>query len=126
MGKLAESVREQKTLTESAERKAAAARDSLRRDRVMSKLLSPLGGEKKTVMKGLLESVSTDNLEGTFKKYLPAVLNEHKIIKTEEKSEVLRESLVLKTGDRAVAQQKTSEGDLAIADIIRLAGLNKS
>ena len=123
--KLAETLEEQKQLTESAVRKAAAAKDSLQRDRVMSKLLAPLGGDKRVVMKDLLESVSTDKLEVSFNKYLPAVLNETKVEKSEEKSEVLNEGLVEKTGDRAVAQDKTSEGDQTIAEIVRLAGLTK-
>jgi hypothetical protein len=121
--KLSESVQKKSKLVESAERKAAAAKDSLHRDRALSKLLAPLGGDKKVVMKDLLESVPTVKLEKSFNKYLPAVLNESQVIKTEEKSTVLNEGLVEKTGDRATVQDKTSEGDQAIAEMRRLAGL---
>ncbi len=120
IGKLNESLKKKTGLVESAQRKATAAKDLLSRDRVMSKLLSPLGGDKKIVMKDLLESVQTDKLEKSFNKYLPAVLNEGQK-RNVESSTVINESLVEKTGDRAVAQTKTSEGDLA--EIVRLAGL---
>lgn len=123
IAKLSESVQKKAKLVESADRKAAAAKDSLNRDRTMSKLLAPLGGDKKVVMKDLLESVSTEKLEKSFNKYLPAVLNESQVIKTAEKSTVLNEGLVEKTGDRATVQDKTSEGDQAIAEMLRLAGL---
>jgi hypothetical protein len=122
---LSESVQSKSKLVESADRKAAAAKDSLSRDRKMHQLLSPLSGDKKAVMKDLLESVKTERLEKSFNKYLPAVLNESQIIKTESKSSVLNEGLVEKTGDRATVQdKKTSEGDQAIAEMRRLAGLN--
>lgn len=120
---LTAAISEKNTLVESAKVKLGAANDLLKRDRTLSKLLSPLGKEKQGIMKDLLESVSTDKLEATFNKYLPAVLNETVIEKT-GKSSVLNESRVEKTGARVQPIAQRSEENRELAEIIKLAGLS--
>ena len=67
-------IEQTKTLVESKEREIRVAQDVATRKEIMSELLNPLTGDKKTVMNELLESVSTDKLRGSFDKYLPAVM----------------------------------------------------
>lgn len=119
--KLKDAIAEKDTLVESAKSKLNAANDRLKRDRIMSKLLSPLGREKQGIMKDLLESVQTDKLEATFNKYLPAVLNET-IVEKASKG-VLNEGRVEKTGARVQPNTPQSEESRELAEIIKLAGI---
>jgi hypothetical protein len=84
----------------------------------MSELLSPLSGDKRGVMRELLESVQTDKLRNSFDKYLPAVMDGGKPAK-----KALTEGKEI-TGDKQAQaiggnEEKTAE----IFDIRRLAGL---
>ncbi len=67
-------VAEHQKIVESKEREIRIARDLASRKEIMSELLGPLGGDKKTVMNELLESVATEKLRGAYDKYLPAVM----------------------------------------------------
>lgn len=78
-------LKEQQTLLESEQRKVRAAKDRLGRDKVMNELMSPLGKRQRAIMEELLENVKTANLRESFKKYLPAVLNEKTHIITQIK-----------------------------------------
>lgn len=111
-------VAETQQLVESRETELRIARDMSQRKEVMSELLGPLTGDKRTVMSELLESVQTEKLHAAFDKYLPAVMNGGTPVK-----KALTEAKEI-TGDKAQAQtiggeEKTAE----IFDIRRLAGL---
>lgn len=98
------------------------------RARVMGTLLKPLGPEKRMIMKDLLESVATTKLSTAFDKYLPAVLNESVGTARHSGKQALSESRTSeKTGNRAKqALNETSNADDSyLADIIKLAGINK-
>ena len=105
-------------LVESRESELRIARDMASRKEVMSELLGPLGGDKRRVMKELLESVQTEKLRSAFDKYLPAVMDGGAPTK-----KALTEAKEI-TGDKQAhttsgQQEKTAE----IFDIRRLAGL---
>lgn len=94
-----------------------AINESVERKAKLDELLKPLSKEKAEVMKSLLESVSTDRLDGAFKKYLKPVM--------EGSAPVAKQTIVEShkevTGDRstpATADQKSN-----IVEIKRLAGL---
>ena len=106
-------------LAESKNREIAMIKDSITRDKKLNEMLKPLAADKAAVMASLLESVSTDRLEGTFQKYLPAVMNGTGI-KSDRK--VVNESVKEVTGDRAAKTQDSTE-ETNIVEIRRLAGL---
>jgi len=120
--KLKSMIADKDTLVESTSLKLNAANDRLKRDRVINKLLSPLGSEKKGIMKDLLESVKTEKLEETFAKYLPAVLNETIV---EKSKGVLTEGRVVKTGARVQPNTPQTEDSRELAEIVKLAGIKK-
>jgi hypothetical protein len=109
-------VAEKEKLVESRESELAAIREQAQRKDVMSELLSPLAGDKREVMKELLESVQTSKLHSAFDKYLPAVMDGGVPAK-----KALTEAKEI-TGDKQaqpISEEKTAE----IFDIRRLAGL---
>ena len=122
---------EQTQLTESTERKLAAARDRMNREKTLNGLLSPLGKIQRGVMEELLESVKTEKLEVSFKKYLPAVLNENtRNTKTEGRGKLneSRKSAVrtAKTGNKranAAQQQEENEALAEIQQLKKMAGI---
>jgi hypothetical protein len=130
-----------KSLTDSkvqiaeSERKANIAEDLANRQKQMSELLDPLAKDKKEIMEDLLESVKTDNLGKAFQKYLPAVINE-KVIKKTEKSE--KKSLTeskkttpakksVRTGNKTFPihiGNETPDAEKEIGNLRKLAGLD--
>ena len=101
------------------------AKDLAERKEILGELLGPLNGDKKTVMRELLESVQTDKLQNAFDKYLPAVMDSGKV---SSKKETLIESKTQKqateiTGDKSQAHPVSEEKTAEIFDIRRLAGL---
>ena len=110
-------VADSQKLVESTETQLRIARDQAARKEVMGELLGPLGGDKRSVMGELLESVQTEKLRTAFDKYLPAVMNGGTPAK-----KVLSEAKEI-TGDKkahnSVSEEKTAE----IFDIRRRAGL---
>ena len=83
----------------------------------MNELLNPLNGDKKQVMKELLESVQTDKLRSAFDKYLPAVM---------DGGVPARKALVEAkevTGNKIPNSASSSETDSNIIEIRKLAGL---
>jgi hypothetical protein len=106
-------------LVESREAQLRMAKDTMARKEVMSELLNPLSGDKKVVMRELLESVQTDKLRNAYDKYLPSVMNGG----SAPVKKALTEGKEI-TGDKNQAQQFSSEEKTAeIFDIRRLAGL---
>jgi hypothetical protein len=111
-------VAETEKLVESREAELRIAKDASARKEVMNELLSPLGGDKRSVMGELLESVQTEKLRAAFDKYLPAVMNGGTPAK-----KALTEGKEI-TGDKNQAQTISGEEKTAeIFDIRRLAGL---
>jgi len=112
-------VAESQKLVESKEAQIAKIVNEAKRKDVMSELLGPLSGDKREVMRELLESVQTEKLHGAFDKYLPAVMDGGAPAK-----KALTEAKEV-TGNKEKAQsisgseEKTAE----IFDIRRLAGL---
>ncbi len=111
-------VAETQKLVESREQEIRVMKDMASRKEVMNELLGPLTGDKRSVMKELLESVQTEKLRGAFDKYLPAVMDGGVPAK-----KALTEAKEI-TGDKAQAQHIGGEEKTAeIFDIRRLAGL---
>jgi hypothetical protein len=100
------------------DRELRIIKEGNQRKEVMSELLNPLTGDKREVMKSLLESTQTEKLRTAFDKYLPAVMNGGTPAK-----KVLSEGKEI-TGDKQQAQSISGEEKTAeIFDIRRLAGL---
>jgi hypothetical protein len=111
-------VAETEKLVESNKTELRIIKESAKRTAVMGELLGPLGGDKRSVMSQLLESVQTDKLNAAFDKYLPAVMNGGTPAK-----KALTEGKEI-TGDKNQAPSIGSEEKTAeIFDIRRLAGL---
>ena len=127
LSNLTESVKKSKGLMEGLDGKLKATQDLVERQRVMNELLAPLSKDKKGVMKELLESVQTKNLQGAYNKYLPSVLNEaveRKSVTT--KSQLNEATLSEQTGNRVkVTQNDESEESLDLRKMISLAGIRK-
>lgn len=105
--------------------KLRISEDRYVRKNKLDELLRPLGKEKKEVMMDLLESVATERLDETFKKYLPTVLEEQAPrVKKQSLSESTKQE---HTGDKAPVQTVAHESaDVVELDAIRkLAGLSK-
>lgn len=113
-------IEEKDKLVESKERDLRIASDMASRKDVMSELLGPLTGEKRTVMNELLESVQTNKLQAAFEKYLPAVMAGDA---PKSKATLVEGKEV--TGDKETQATKISSEDktAAIYDIRKLAGL---
>ena len=119
LAEAAKIVAETQKLVESRETELRIAKDMSQRKEVMSELLGPLSGDKRAVMRELLESVQTDKLRSAFDKYLPAVINGGSV----PAKKVLSEGKEV-TGNKQQAQTLGSEEKTAeIIDIRRLAGL---
>lgn len=119
---ITESVKKNKTLVEGLNAKLISTQDLVERQKIMNELLSPLSKDKKGVMKELLESVQTKNLQNSYNKYLPSVLNEEISRKPVNSNRAqLNETHVLttKTGDRQEVLNEASDLD----HILSLAGL---
>ena len=109
-------------IVESKEKELRIIKETTERKETMSKLLKPLNTEKAAVMTQLLESVQTEKLQSAFDKYLPAVLNNSAVKKTEKP--VLTESVKEVTGDKsAKATARVTEGDTNVIELKKLAGL---
>ncbi len=111
-------VAETQKLVEGKNKEIRIAKDLATRKEIMSELLGPLAGDKRTVMGELLESVATEKLRGAYDKYLPAVLAEEA-----PKRKAITEGKEV-TGDKEAHQSVSSEGKTAeIFTIRKLAGL---
>jgi hypothetical protein len=124
---LNESVKKSKSLMEGLDTKLKATQDLVERQKVMGELLAPLSKDKRAVMKELLESVQTKNLQASYNKYLPSVLNETTERKPVAAKPQLNEAtLSAKTGDRVNnTQEEVSEDASELKHILSLAGIRK-
>jgi hypothetical protein len=105
-------------VTESKDKELKSLKESIQRKDIMNELLTPLMGEKRNVMKQLLESTRTDKLYTAYDKYLPSVLNENNV-NTNRK---LTESYEI-TGNKKEKSISRSDNSTDMNDIRRLAGL---
>jgi len=112
-------IAEKEVLVESKEKEVRVIKDTVARKEALNELLKPLNKEKAEVMTSLLESVQTERLQAAYEKYLPAVLNNAPVAKSEKT--VLAESRVEVTGDKS-AKKDVAEAT-NVVDIKRLAGL---
>ena len=112
-------IAEKEALVESKNREVKVITESITRKEKLAELFKPLNKEKADVMSSLLESVQTERLQSAYEKYLPAVLNNSSVKKTEKP--VLAESRTEVTGDKSA---KTDDESLNnVVEIRRLAGL---
>jgi hypothetical protein len=115
----------EKAITE-ATRKSKRAIDLSERKLIMAEMMAPLTRDQRDVMGALLESVKTDSLRTSYKKYLPNVLKEAKPYTQNDKKANLTESTAstVITGDKI--ERQDDFGSKKSADIIslkKLAGL---
>jgi hypothetical protein len=114
-------------LVESKETQLKIAKDIAERKEIMGELLSPLNGDKRSVMRELLESVQTERLHLAYDKYLPAVMEgtgtQKKQALTEARDQQPARQEVAITGDKKAQQLGSEEKTAEIFDIRRLAGL---
>jgi len=109
-------------LIENTERKVRIVNDRVKREKLLTSLLKPLGNEKASVMNGLLEGVQTDKLKSAFNKYLPAVQETG----NKKSKKVLAESHKEVTGNKQnTGKQRIDANVVDLADIQRLAGVRK-
>lgn len=111
-------VEDKEKIVESKDRELRIIKESTDRKERLGEMLKTLNKEKATVMSQLLENVQTDKLQSAFEKYLPAVLN-NSVVKKSEKA-VLSESRVEVTGDKSA---KSAARDTNVIELKRLAGL---
>jgi hypothetical protein len=118
-----EAVEKTQMIAESKDKEIRIIKESAERRDVMGKLLKPLNTEKAAIMSELLESVQTDKLQSAFDKYLPAVLNNSAVKKTEKP--VLTESVKEVTGDKSATKNASveKEAETNVIELKRLAGL---
>ena len=119
-------VAETQKLIESRETQLKIAKDLAERKEIMGELLGPLSGDKRTVMRDLLESVQTEKLYSAYDKYLPAVMegqtnSKKKEALVESKQEQTQAKEI--TGDKQAQPIGGEEKTAEIFDIRRLAGL---
>lgn len=110
-------VAESKAVLAKKEKEIQIIKESTARKGAMDELLATLSGEKKAVMKELLESVQTDKLHKAFEKYLPAVMDGGVPAK-----KALTEAKEI-TGDKKASMIGGTDQTAEIFDIRKLAGL---
>lgn len=111
-------------LVESKEKEIRVIKESAERKSLMADLMKPLSKEKAAVMSELLESVQTAKLQGAYEKYLPAVLNNKaSVAAPAQQKQVIAESRVEVTGDKAAKTAAETRVDTNVIDLKRLAGL---
>lgn len=113
-------VAEKEKIVESKDREIKIIKESTERKERLAEMLKPLNREKAAVMSELLENVQTEKLQSAFDKYLPSVLN-NGVVKKSEKA-TLTEGRVEVTGDKT-AKVTAQEDDTNVIELKRLAGL---
>lgn len=107
-----------KRIIESKEAEVKVLSESKERQAIMHELLAPLAKDQKAIMSELLESIQTSKLQGTFEKYLPAVISGEPV----HKKKPLVEAKEV-TGNKNTNSVSSSAIDDNIVDIRRLAGI---
>jgi len=119
MQEAANAVIKAEKILESKQAEIRALKESQERKAIMGELLAPLNSEQRAIMGELLESVKTSRLNEGFEKYLPAVVTG----KAPQKRQALVEAKEI-TGNKTISNtNRSSESDVNIIDIRKLAGL---
>lgn len=122
-----ESAEQKSVIAEGLQSKLTAANDRIGRAKVMTGLMAPLAKANRAVMKDLLESVQTADLEKQFNKYLPAVLNETAVPKRANRPLNEGKKLSERTGNRApnkaLHESTSDEFNSELDSLKALAGL---
>jgi formate dehydrogenase maturation protein FdhE len=124
---LNESVKKSRSVMESLDTKLKVTQDLVEREKAMNELLAPLSKDKKAVMKELLESVQTKNLQVAYNKYLPSVLNEAIERKpVTQKPQLNEATLSERTGNRVDNTRSEDQEEVVdLQKILSLAGIRK-
>jgi hypothetical protein len=93
--------------------------ESVKREKVLSDLISPLSKDQKEIMTDLLESVQTARLQSAFDKYLPAVIQGN----TPAKQKATLTEATEVTGNKKQNSSNVAGVDHNVVDIKRLAGI---
>lgn len=106
-------------------------KDRIKRDKLMTEMLSTLGRDNKAVMEEILSNVKTERLREAFNRHLPAVLNESK--RGDSKVRSLNESATqtksVATGDRVTkkvakaTERKPAGEEVETAEVVRIQAL---
>ena len=107
-----------KQLAEAKATEIKRINEAAERNKVINGLIEPLSKDQRDIMTDLLESVQTSNLNKSFNKYLPAVIDGNAPAKKKAKLVEAKEV----TGNRET--NVSSKADENVVDIRRLAGLN--
>jgi hypothetical protein len=108
-----------KALAESAANEKKMLQESVKREKVLSDLISPLSKDQKEIMTDLLESVQTARLQSAFDKYLPAVIQGN----TPAKQKATLTEATEVTGNKKQNSSNVAGVDHNVVDIKRLAGI---
>lgn len=117
-----------RALTEAQERIKAATlahqklEESVTRERTMQRLLGSVRGETRDRMKALLESAKTEELEKTFRKFLPDLQRTNAPKPLMESKRRNASTVEVVTGDRSKASED-AQNDSDIVEIRRLGGV---
>jgi hypothetical protein len=128
LSEAAKVVAENQRLVESRETELKIAKDLAERKEIMNELLGPLSGDKRSIMKELLESVQTEKLTSAYDKYLPAVMEggvqkkKQALTEAAEPAPSVHQKEAI-TGDKQAQSVSGEEKTAEIYDIRRLAGL---
>lgn len=131
---LTKEIAENNKAIEASNRKIRMVEDRAERTKVLADLLAPLPKDQKVVMSNLLESVKTDKLNETFKKYLPSVLGSERVEKRAERAPLVENKINISsnktiTGDRinklteTIEKEKKGDNQADILELKKLAGL---
>lgn len=127
----AKKLKEARELAKAERTKRAKLEESVTRAKSINKMLSGLNGSSREKMRHLLEATKTSDLNKTYRKYLPEVLNESRSSSSPDRSKRANKrklneaALELRTGgNRTVKESSSSEDDDEIVEIRRLAGTN--
>jgi hypothetical protein len=130
--KVLKKLEEQQNFIKTLDKKVKISEDKVKRDRIMTELLSPLSKENRKVMEEVLCNVKTDRLTEAFKKHLPAVLNESRrdvgVRATLNESAAPNRASVAVDGNRKVinkpeATETVGNPTPALAEVVRLQAL---
>ena len=112
-----------KKLAEATEAQRKRLEESVKREKTINELISPLSKDQREIMTDLLESVQTGRLQTAFEKYLPTVIDGKGPAKQKA---ILSEGKEV-TGNRDTQSQSnisSKADDSNVLDLRRLAGLN--
>jgi truncated hemoglobin YjbI len=107
-----------------AEVSSRKLQESVVRARTINKMLEGLTGKSREKMRHLLEATKTNDLQKTYKKFLPEIINESKV-STKPRTKKVDEAVIeLKTGGQRNLTEEKVDDDDEILEIQQLAGVS--